>query len=469
MHWWPVPAVAACSVDCASRKDLNMALENVPEGGSVATHPGQPAQAPPRVGPERRIGYRWTICALLFFATTINYVDRQVLSILAPTLQREIGWTEVQYGAIASWFTFAYGFGFLAVGRFLDRVGVRLGFAAAIIAWSLAAIGHAFARSVLGFKLARAALGIGESGNFPGSLKAVAEWFPARERALATGIFNAGSNVGALVAPLIVPWIALTWGWQRAFVVTGAIGFIWLIFWLAIYREPDKHPRVSPAELAHIRSDPVEPATRFSWFALLGHRQTWAFLLGKFMTDPIWWFYLFWLPKFLDTRWGLRLADLWGPLVTIYLVADFGSVGGGWLSSSLLKRGWSANAARKFAMLVAALLIVPTMFAARAEHMWVAVGIVSIAAAAHQWWSANLFTSATDMFPRAAVASVIGIGGFAGAMGGVLFQQATGRILEATGSNYSIVFSICGFAYVSALLVIHLLVPKLEPARLKRA
>ena len=414
------------------------------------------------------LGYRWTICALLFFATTINYIDRQVLGILAPTLQSEIGWTETQYGDIVSWFSLAYGFGFLGMGRYLDKVGVRLGFATAIVAWSLAAMSHALARTVGGFALARAALGLGESGNFPGAIKAIAEWFPRRERALATGIFNAGSNVGAIITPLLVPTIALQWGWQSAFIVTGMLGFIWLMFWWWLYREPAEHPKVSPQELALIRSDPVEPPVRVRWALLLSHRQTWAFLIGKFMTDPIWWFYLYWLPKFLDTNWGIKLAAVWAPLITIYLVADVGSVGGGWLSSTLIKRGWTVNAARKTAMLSAALLIVPTAFAPQASSMWVAVAIVSVAAASHQWWSANLFTTASDMFPRAAVASIVGIGGFAGAMGGMLFQRATGRILDATGNNYSIVFFICGSAYVVALLIIHLLVPRLQPADLSR-
>jgi ACS family hexuronate transporter-like MFS transporter len=413
------------------------------------------------------IGYRWTICALLFFATTINYIDRAVFGILAPTLQSEIGWTEVQYGDIVSWFSLTYGFGFLFMGRFLDKVGVRKGFAVSIIAWSIAEMSFALARTPRGFAFARAALGLGESGNFPASIKTVAEWFPKKERALATGIFNAGSNVGAIAAPLMVPWIALTWSWQAAFIATGALGFIWLIFWLLLYRGPEEHTRISSAELAHIRSDDPEPQhAKIVWFKLLKQRQAWAFLLGKFMTDPIWWFYLYWLPKFLDANWGIKLAQVAAPLIVIYLVADVGSVGGGWVSSSLIKRGYSVNAGRKIAMLIAALLIVPTMFAPHAESMWFAVAIVSVAAASHQWWSANLFTTASDMFPRAAVASVVGIGGFAGAMGGLLFQRATGRILEATNNNYSIIFMICGLAYVTALLIIHLLAPKLEPVPL---
>jgi MFS transporter, ACS family, hexuronate transporter len=416
-----------------------------------------------------RTSYRWTVCALLFFATTINYIDRQVLGILAPTLSRELGWSETAYGDIVSWFSFAYALGFLGVGRMLDRVGVRKGFAWAIVAWSLAAMAHAFARSAAGFSLARAALGLGESGNFPGAIKATAEWFPKRERAFATGIFNAGSNIGAIVTPLVVPWIALHWGWREAFVATGALGFVWLAFWLWIYRAPEDHPKVSPAELAHIRSDPVEASTPVAWTRLLKHRQTWAFVLGKFLTDPIWWFYLYWLPKFLDARFGVKLAAVALPLITIYLVADVGSVFGGWLSSALIKRGWTVNRGRKTAMLIAALLIVPTMLAPAASSLWTAVAIVSVAAAAHQWWSANIFTTASDMFPRRAVASVVGLGGFAGAMGGVLFQRVTGRVLEATGNNYAVIFVVCGLAYVTAWVVLHLLAPRLEPVNLDEA
>ena len=417
---------------------------------------------------ERFLGYRWTICALLFFATTINYIDRAVFGILAPTLQTEIGWTETQYGDIVSWFSLTYGFGFLFMGRLLDKIGVRKGFAASIIAWSIAEMSFALARTPRGFALARAALGLGESGNFPASIKTIAEWFPKKERALATGIFNAGSNVGAIAAPLIVPWIALTWSWQAAFIATGALGFIWLIFWLLLYRGPEEHPRISSAELAHIRSDEAEPQhAKIVWFKLLGQRQAWAFLLGKFMTDPIWWFYLYWLPKFLDANFGVKLGAIAAPLIAIYLVADFGSIGGGWFSSALIKRGWSINRGRKTAMLTAALLIVPTMFAPNATTLWVAVAIVSVAAASHQWWSANMYTIASDMFPRQAVASVIGLAGFAGAMGGVLFQRATGRILEATNNNYSIIFTVCGLAYVTAWLIIHFIVPRLQPVQLE--
>ena len=415
-----------------------------------------------------RVGrYRWTICALLFFATTINYIDRQVLGILAPTLQRDLGWNEQQFGDIVSWFTIAYALGFLVVGRIMDRVGTRRGFAGAIVIWSIAAMAHAFARTAAGFSAARFALGLGESGNFPASLKTVAEWFPSRERAFATGIFNAGSNVGAILTPIIVPWIALRWGWQAAFIATGAIGFVWLVVCLLVYRAPEQHPKCSPAELAYIRSDPIDPVQPVSWGQLLRYRQTWAFALGKGLTDPIWWFYLFWLPKFLDARYGIKLAQLAAPLIVIYLLADVGSVFGGWLSGAFIKRGWSVNAGRKMTMLIAALLIVPTMFAPAATNMWVAVCVVGVAAAAHQWWSANIFTLPSDMFPGFAVGSVVGIGGFFGAAGGFLFQRATGWLLQRNGSNYTPIFLVCGLAYVTALLVIHLLVPRVERVSLR--
>jgi len=402
---------------------------------------------------ERPSSYRWTICALLFVATTINYVDRQVLGILAPTLQRELHWTEADYGDIVSWFSFAYAFGFLVAGRVIDWIGVRRGLAIAVVAWSAAAIAHAFARTAAGFSVARSMLGVSESAIFPGSIKTVAEWFPQRERALATGIFNAGTNTGAILTPLLVPWIALKWGWQWAFVVTGALGLFWLLLWIPLYRSP-------PATGASVTD------ARVPWVSLFGHRQTWAFIVGKLMADPVWWFYLYWLPKFLDAKYGVKLAQVAAPIIAVYLIADVGSVGGGWLSSALIKRGWSVNRARKVTMLAMALLIVPTTLASRAPSMWAAVLIVGVAAAAHQAWSANVYTLASDMFPKSAVGSVVGIGAFAGAMGGVVFQRVTGRVLQANGSDYTPIFVVCGLAYVTAWTIIHLLAPRLEPARL---
>jgi len=411
-----------------------------------------------------KIGYRWTVCALLFAVTTVNYMDRQVLGILAPTLQRELHWSESQYANVVLSFTVVYALGFLVAGWWLDRVGVRRGFAMAVVAWSLAAIGHAFARTAAGFSAARAFLGLGESANFPGAIKTVAEWFPQRERALAAGIFNAGTNTGAILTPILVPWIVLRWGWQPAFIVTGSLGFLWVLVWLVLYREPGSHPRVTSEELALIHSDPpTGQAARVPWLRLLTHRQTWAFAVGKLLADPIWWFYLYWLPKFLDARYGVTLTQLALPLIVVYLVADVGSVGGGWVSSALIKRGWTVNRARKTALLAMALLIVPTAFAPLAGSMWTSVLIVAVAAAAHQAWSANVYTLASDMFPRAAVGSVVGIGACAGAVGGLVFQRVTGLVLQANGSDYTPLFVVCGLAYVAAWCLIHLLAPRLEP------
>ncbi len=394
--------------------------------------------------------------ALLFGATTVNYVDRQVLGILAPTLSRELRWTETDYAAIVSWFSVAYGLGLLVMGRVMDRIGVRAGLAIAVLVWSLAAMGHALVRTVAGFGVARALLGLGESGNFPAAVKAVAQWFPKSERALATGVFNAGSNVGVVVAALLVPPIALGLGWRWAFLATGALDLIWLALWVALYREPARPPRLADAE----RSG----ADTMSWGSLIGRRQTWAFIVGKALTDPVWLFYLFWLPKFLDASFGVRLAGLAAPLVVIYVAADVGSITGGWMSGALIKRGWSVNRGRKTALLIAALCIVPTMFAPAAGRLWVAVSIVSVAAGAHQWWSANLYTTVSDMFPPEAVASVVGIGGCAGLFSAFGFQRLTGAILQATGGNYAPIFAVLGLAYLGALALIHFLVPRLEPA-----
>ena len=412
-----------------------------------------------------RIGrYRWVICGLLFFATTVNYVDRQVLGILSKDLKIAIGWTEVDYGNIVAAFNAAYAFGLLLAGRLMDRIGTRAGYALAIVWWSLAAMAHALARTPLGFGVARAALGAGEAGNFPAAIKTVAEWFPKKERAFATGLFNAGSNVGAIVAPFTVPWIALHLGWRWAFILTGAIGFFWLLFWLPIYRRPEQHPNVSKAELDHIQSDPPDPpAMRVPWLNLIPHRQTSAFAIGKYLTDPVWWFYLYWIPNFFRDNHGLDLTTIGPPLIAIYLIADIGSIGGGWLSSTFIKRGWTINRSRKTAMLICALMVTPIIFAANVKNLWAAVALIGLAAAAHQGWSCNLFTTTSDMFPRQAVGSVVGIGGMAGALGGATMAVATGYILQSTGQNYSIVFTIAGTLYLIALLVIHVLAPNLDP------
>lgn len=412
----------------------------------------------------RKIGYyRWTICALLFFATTINYIDRQIIGILKTTLSTELSWNEIDYSNIVLAFQLAYALGLLVVGRMMDWLGTRKGFSFAVIFWSFAAMAHSLAQTVAGFSAARFALGLGEAGNFPAAIKTVAEWFPKKERALATGIFNAGSNVGAIVAPLAVPWITITYGWQEAFIATGAIGFIWVIFWWILYRKPEEHPKLSAAELAHIQSDPPEPSAKIKWKKLFPHRQTWAFAIAKFLTDPIWWLYLFWVPDFLNKNHGITLLHVGLPLVVIYLVADVGSIGGGWLSSSLIKRGWSVNAGRKTAMLICALSVLPIVFASQVKEVWLAIAIIGLAAAAHQGWSANLFTTVSDMFPRRVVASIVGIGGMAGAVGGMLIAKIVGYILQWTGS-YLPIFIMAGSMYLIALLVLHLLAPKLEPA-----
>jgi ACS family hexuronate transporter-like MFS transporter len=413
--------------------------------------------------PRAHVGhYRWIICALLFAATTINYVDRSVLGVLEPTLRDEIGWTDKQYGDINAAFTLAYAMGFLLSGWVMDRLGTRWGYSISLFLWSIAAAAHAFAKTPLQFGIARFALGIGESGNFPAAIKTVAEWFPKRERAFATGIFNGGSNVGAILAPAIVPWIVLNWHWQAAFVATGLAGLAWLFFWIPLYRRPQEHPRLSAAELAHIESDPPDPATKIPWADLLPFRQTWAFAIGKFLTDAIWWFYLFWFPPFLADRFAINIKTIGPPMIFVYLLADVGSIMGGWQSSRLLAKGWTANAARKTAMLTCAILIVPVVMAPMVEQKWLAVLLVGIAASAHQGFSANLFTLTSDMFPRNAVGSVVGIGGFAGAMGGFLMNLSAGRLKEYTG-NYITMFAIAGSAYLIALLIIHLLVPTLEP------
>src|SRR5437588_13068761 len=424
-----------------------------------------------------RIGnYRWIICVVLLFSAIINYIDRQVIGIIKPTLVETFGWSDERiYSSIIFSFQLAYAIGFIIAGRVMDGIGVRRGFALAVTLWSIAAVAHGaagwvpswhfhmlhldanscfaivtLAGAAVGFALARFALGLGESGAFPASIKTVAEWFPKKERALATGIFNSGTNVGALVTPLVVPWITLRWGWQWAFMLTGALGFLWVGCWLAVYRQPEDQPGLKPAELAYIRSDPADPTVRIPWGNLLPHRQTWAFALAKFITDPVWWLYLFWIPDFFYRKHGLDLKNIGLPIVVIYIVADVGSIGGGWLSSGLMKLGWSLNRARKTAMFVCALCAAPVMFAPRTSNLWVAVALISLAAAAHQGWSANLFTLPSDMFPRRAVGSVVGIGGMAGSVGGMILQSTVGLILYYTGS-YLPVFIIAGSAYLVAL------------------
>lgn len=433
----------------------------------MAMHLAEPAASSTSAAslPAPRGNYRWVICALLFFATTINYVDRQVLGVLEPELQKVFKWSATEYGNINAAFNLAYAIGFLFAGWMMDKIGTRLGYAISLTVWSLAAAAHAFAGGIWGFAAARFALGLGESGNFPGAIKTVAEWFPKKERALATGVFNAGSNVGAVIAPLVVPVLFAWHGWQTAFIATGLAGMMWVLFWWPLYRPAAEHPRLSSEERAYIESDHAEPGVRVPWVRLFPFRQTWAFAVGKFLTDSVWWFYSFWLAKFLADQFQVDIKSIGAPMITAYLLADIGSIAGGWLSSQLLARGYSPNAARKLAMLVCAICVVPVAAAPLVSGKWVAVILVGIAMAAHQGFSANLFTLTSDMFPRQAVGSVVGIGGFAGAMGGFFLNLSAGRLKDMTG-NYIAIFAVASSAYLVALLIIHLLAPKLEPVQL---
>ena len=428
--------------------------------------------------------FRWAICGLLFLAASINYIDRQVIGILKPTLQAQFGWSEIDYGDMVFAFQAAYAIGPLFAGWLMDRVGTKIGYSIAMVVWSLAAVataaatiygpavaaalgvvGLTYSASVAGFMAARFLLGLGESGNFPAAIKIVAEWFPQRERALATGVFNAGTNVGAIVTPMAVPFITIWFGWQWAFIATGLLGVGWLAMWWALYDRPERHRRLSASERAYIAADPSESTAAVAWKTLLPHRQTWSFAIAKFMTDPIWYVYLFWVPDFFSRNYGLSLLQIGPPIIVIYLAADVGSVFGGWLSSSLIRRGWTVNRARKTAMLICALAVVPIVTASRLHSMWTAVAIISLAVAAHQGWSANLFTLASDLFPRRAVGSVVGLGGMTGAIGGMLFAKVTSYVLQFTGS-YLAVFAIAASAYLVALAIVQVLTPHLEPAPL---
>lgn len=411
---------------------------------------------------------RWYICGLLFFATVVNYIDRQVLGSLAPELKTTLGWTESEYSHIVIWFQIAYGAMFVVWGGLIDRIGVKLGFAIAIVVWSLAGMGHALVATAVGFSVARFMLGVGEAANFPGALKTVAEWFPKRERALATGIFNAGTNVGAIIAPAVALMLSARYGWRSAFLFTGAAGLLWLVFWVRYYQRPEDHRRLSDEEFKLIRDgEEVEVKEKTPWLQLLGYRQLWAFALGKMLTDPVWWFYLFWLPKFLNQNYGVKGTALIPYITTVYVIADVGSVGGGWVSSTLIKRGWTVNWARKSTMLFFAATIPAVILAYYSSSAWTAILLIGFAAGAHQGWSANLFTLTADMFPRKAVGSVVGIGSCAGAIGGTLLPLYAGKVLDANPSYYLPMFIIAGVAYLVAWIVIHLLVPKLEPARME--
>jgi len=438
--------------------------------------------------------YRWTICALLFFATTINYLDRQVLSLLAPVLTEEFKWSNTDYANITATFQFVYAISMLFAGRVIDRMGTKRAYVLAIVVWSLGAIGHAYAIgigeavntvftsiglavvpvSVAGFMIGRAVLAVGEAGNFPAAIKATAEYFPKRERSFATGIFNSGANVGAILAPLTVPLIAKHWGWQSAFIVIGGIGFLWMGLWIWLYDAPERQPRLKAAELAYINSDagvvaaPTGQPVKGSWFKLLGYRQTWAFAFGKFMTDGVWWFFLFWLPKYMSAQYGMSATDMIIPLAVLYSMTMVGSIGGGWLPTWFLNRGADIYHGRMKAMLIIALCPLVVLLAQPLGYLgfWVPVILIGIGASAHQAWSANLFTTVSDMFPKHSVGSVVGIGGMAGGLGGVLLTKLGGALFDHYGAlgqlqtGYMIMFSICAVAYLVAWTVMKMLVPK---------
>ncbi|WP_206366879.1 MFS transporter [Sphingobacterium sp. SGL-16] len=443
--------------------------------------------------------YRWTICALLFFATTINYLDRQVLSLLHPTLEEEFGWTKTDYANITAAFQFSYAIAMLFAGRFIDKLGTKKGFAWAIVIWSLAAILHAYAVevgefsatilgvlgitglsvSVIGFMVSRVLLGFGESGNFPAAIKTTAEYFPKKERALATGIFNSGSNIGAILAPLTVPWMAVTWGWQSAFWVVGIVGFLWLIFWFIFYEKPSKQKRLSAAELEYINSDtllPTEDASgneikyNIPWYKLLSFKQTWAFAIGKFMTDGVWWFFLFWLPSFLKDQYAMTGTQIMLPLAVLYSMTMVGSIGGGWFPMYFINKGYNAYDGRMKAMLIIALFPLVVLLAQPFGDIsyWVPVLLIGVGASAHQAWSANIFSTVSDMFPKTTVASVTGIGGMAGGIGGVVMSKLGGFLFDkydALGNidtGYTIMFSICAVAYIVAWFIMKSLVPKMK-------
>ncbi len=409
---------------------------------------------------KQKIGnYRWRIVVLLFFATTINYIDRQVLGILAPELQTMFNWSESDYGFIIMAFQIAYAIGLLTTGSILDKIGTKRGFSIAIVLWSIAGMAHAAARSVFSFAVSRFALGIGESANFPAAIKTVAEWFPKKERALATGIFNSGPNVGAILTPLIIPIIALNWGWKWTFISTGLLGFVWLIFWMLFYKKPEINDKLTDSERQYILQDEDEPeVAKIPWKKIILHRQTLGICIARFVTDPIWWFFLYWLPKFLNSNYGIDLTNIGPPLIVIYLVSIGGSIFGGWLSSTLINRGQNPVAARKLTILMMAFFVLPIFLVSSISNMWISVGLISMATFAHQGYAANIFTLVSDIFPKNAVGSVVGLSGFAGAIGGVLFSAAVGLILEYTG-NYYVVFAIASLAYLICWMALKVFVP----------
>ena len=426
---------------------------------------GDPVASPTGTELKTKVGhFRWFICGLLFYATTVNYMDRVVLGILKTTIAQELHWTETDYGTVTAVFQIGYALMLPVAGRLIDWLGIRLGYTLAVLLWALSSIGHAFAGNLAQFSVARLGLGLGEAANFPAAIKTIANWFPRQERALATGVFNSGTNVGALIAPLIVPIVVGRFGWHAAFVVTGSFSLSWIIVWLAFYREPEKQPRLSPAEFTFIRSDsPVESTDKIPYFTLLTRRSAWAFLIAKFCTDPVWWFYLFWIPGFLGTKYHVDLHDIGPPLVAIYLAADVGSIAGGWLSSTLLKHGWELTRARKTTMLIFACCALPVVFVPfAAGNLWLTVGLIGLAAGSHQGWSANVFTISSDCFPRKAVGSVVGLGGLGGAVGGIIVSPLVGKWLDFSHQAYAPLFFIAGSMYLFSLLIVHLLLPRFQ-------
>jgi ACS family hexuronate transporter-like MFS transporter len=408
---------------------------------------------------KQKIGnYRWRIVALLFFATTLNYIDRQVIGILAPYLEPIFGWSEADYSFIIAGFQLAYMIGLIIMGGLIDRLGTKNGYSLAIIIWSIAGMLHAAARSVISFAAARFSLGFGESANFPAAIKSIAEWFPKRERALATGLMNSGSNVGAIVAPLLVPFIAIQWGWEWAFIGTGALGFIWLVFWMPFYKRPEVNQKLSKKEKDYILQDGEESLKKIPWIKIFPHKQTIGICLARFFTDPIWWFFLYWLPKFLAKNHDIDLEHIGLPLIIIYSFSSIGSIFGGWISSFFIKRGIHPVTSRKRSILIMAFLVVPIFYASITSNVWIAIALISLATFAHQGYAANIFTIVSDIYPKNAVGSMTGLAGFAGAVGGLLFTIAVGQILEVTG-NYYIIFGIASVMYLFCWLSLKLFVP----------
>jgi ACS family hexuronate transporter-like MFS transporter len=411
--------------------------------------------------------YRWKIVALLFFATTINYIDRQIIGILKPFISKDLGWDESDYGYIVTAFQVAYAIGLITTGRFLDKYGTRIGYLWAIIIWSIAGMTHAAAKSVIGFATARFFLGLGESANFPAAVKSVAEWFPKKERAFATGLFNSGSTIGAIIAPVIVSAITLSMGWKWAFIITGSIGFVWVIFWLAYYQIPEKHSRISSEELNYIRQDrdDYKEFSRIPWLQLFKYKPTFAICLTRFISDWVWWFFLFWIPDYLNKSHNIDLKEVVLPLILIYALSSIGGIGGGWLSSRFINKGRSIDFARKNTILICAFIVLPVMLVSQTHNLWAAVMLIALAAAGHQGWASNIFTIISDMYPKKAVGTMAGLSGFAGAVGGALSASFVGLILENTGS-YFLIFFVASSVYLVNWLILKLMINEIKPIEL---